>query len=67
METKTIYINGHCKDNMELVIDGIKKLWILRISLEYYQDKYDKYCRNKMKFICGNKFANTKHMLVCNE
>eukprot|EP01084_Bolivina_argentea_P209270 356505_1 len=56
METQTIY-NRHCNDNMELDIDGIKKLWILRIRVGKYQNKWDEYNRNKMKYIWGNKLT----------
>ncbi len=35
MKTKTIFIHGHYKDNMELDFDGIKKLYIT--SIKSYQ------------------------------
>ncbi len=66
METETIFIWTY-KDIVELDFDGIKKLCIISISLGYRENKWNKYNRNKTKYIFGYNFKNKKHMLLSSE
>ncbi len=50
METETIFIYAHCKDNKELDFDGYNKLYIISLRLGYCESKWDKYKTNQTKY-----------------
>ncbi len=51
METEGTDTYGYCKDNKEIIFDGLDKIHTITIRLEYYEKKYYEYDTNKTKYI----------------
>ncbi len=51
METERTDTFGDCKDNKEINMDGIDKLYTITIMLRYYEREYYEYNRNETKFV----------------